>query len=335
MTVPPSAPVETKKRMRTLRVLRWPSFVLGILLIGGALTYLVLPPTVVSSDIPVQIDPDALLNTGNRAQRPMPSVLGLEREVAATVLHDAGIDSGTVTVAEQTAAGPAGIVLRQSPASGTTTGRPVNITVSVPALVPNLAGRTESEAGTTLERLGAVVQISRDVNFDVPHGVVLTTDPAPGQPTPTVVTLHVADAGEALTLSDVVAIDSDCSGQSDTTVNGVTFANSVACSSRANNVVAAEYSLSRNAEALEATVGTDDREGTGQATVTVFGDGNPLSTTHVGLGRSEPIRVRTHGIMRLRIEVTTGDKDQAPTVVLGDARLIGSKTGLDAISGSK
>jgi hypothetical protein len=55
----------------------------------------------------------------------------------------------------------------------------------------------------------------------------------------------------------------------------------------------------------------------------------------VGLGHSEPIRVDLRDVLRLRIETTTGDADHAPDVVLGDARLLGLKEGLDAIASGK
>lgn len=335
MTVPLDASGTPRREHPWIRRLRWPALVIGLLLVGGAGSYLLLPPTTVSSDTPVQVDPNQLLANRSRTAQPMPSILGLERPIAAAVLGDAGIGADRVAVIEKPAAGPAGIVLRQTPAAGAATDGAVSLTVSTPALVPDVTGRPEADGRRAIEELGAVVRVVRDVNFDAPHGTVLAVEPPVGQPSSTVVTVHVADAGDALTLSKVRPVKSDCSGATDVTADGRTYANAVTCTSRAGKTVAAEYALSRGAAALETAVSTADRDGTGRATVTFFADDRPVSTTSIGLGRTENVRVDTRGVLRLRIEVTTGDKDQAPTVVLGDARLIGSTDSLDVIAGNK
>ena len=77
---------------------------------------------------------------------------------------------------------------------------------------------------------------------------------------PTVVTLTVADPGDALSLADVSSVDYDnCSTDDEVSVNGQTVGDSVTCSTDPDDESFVEYSLARNAAALEATVGTDDR----------------------------------------------------------------------------
>lgn len=311
--------------------LRWPALIGGLLLAGGALTYLLVPPMIVA-ETAVTVNPSDLIAAEDAEAQPMPSLLGLNRDVAQTVLADAGLQGAKLKLTEKPAAGPAAMVVAQTPAAGTDSVEEIELTVSVPAPMPALVGQSLTDGRSQLEQLGAVVEIVSQFNPSVPKNQILDTTPKPGESIPTVASLVVGDPGDALTLSAVSSIDDNsCSTVDSATVNGTSVGDSVECDS-GSKVAFVEYSLSRQAAALEALVGTDDRGGTGAARVVVFGDGRELASANVWLGHSVPIRADLNGVMRMRIDVTTADKEQNPTVILGDAKLLGLPDGLNAIA---
>lgn len=316
--------------------LRWPAIVIGLLVVGSSLTYVFAPRTG-SPDSIVEFDPSDLVAAQSGSTQPMPSVLGLDRDVALTVLSDAGLGSVTTTFAEKPAAGPVGLILTQSPSAATASVDEIELTVSIPTTVPStLIGSDERTARTSLEQSGAVVQVVRAVDASVPRGQVLAVDPPAGAVMPTVVTVTVADPGDALSLASVSTVTSSSfSTVSSVNVNGGALGSSVELSPSARSSAYGEYSLSRGAVALEAIAGTDDREGTGSGTITVFGDGRELTSVQVGLGQSTPIRVDLNGVMRLRIEATMTSTNDGPTAILGDAKLLGSTEGLNLIAGTQ
>lgn len=311
--------------------LRRPAIALGLLLVGAGLTYLLVPPTIVA-DQAVQVKPADLIDAVEREAQPMPSLLGLNRDVAQTVLADAGLGAAKVTFVDAPAAGPVGMVITQKPAAGTASVDQIELTVSVPAPMPEVVGRPMQDVRSQLEQLGAVVEVVPQFNPSVPKNQVIDVTPKTGEIMPTVVSLVVGDPGDALTLASVNSVDRDDCGTVDSaTVNANSVGNSVQCEP-SSSAAYVEYSLSRQAAAMEATVGTDDRGGRGPAHVLVLGDGRELAVADVWLGQSVPIRADLNGVVRLRIEVTTSDSKQAPTVILGDARLLGLREGLDAIA---
>jgi hypothetical protein len=311
--------------------MRWPALIVGLLLVGGALTYLLVPPTVVAEQA-ISVNPKDLLSAQDRKAQPMPAVLGLNRDVAQTVLSDAALSGVKLTVKEQPAAGPSAMVVAQKPSAGTTSVDTIELTVSVPAPVPDVVGKPMTDGRTALEQLGAVVEIVPQFNPSVPKGQIIDVAPKPGETMPTVVSITVGDPGDALTLASVNSVDDTrCGTVDNVTINGANVGDSVRCEP-GEKPAFVEYALSRQAAALEATVGTDDRGKTGPAHVVVFGDGRELASADVGLGLSTPIRADLNGVMRMRIEVTTADPKQSPTVILGDGKLLGLPEGLNAIA---
>lgn len=322
--------------VRALILLRWPTLVIGLLVVGASLTYLVAPPTG-STDNVVEFDQTDLFGSQDGAAQPMPSVLGLDRDVALTVLSDAGLGAVDTAFSEKPAAGPVGLVLTQTPSTGTTGTQQIDLTVSVAATTPgDLVGRTERDARSSLEQLGAVVQIVRAVDASVPRGEVLAVDPPAGAIMSTVVTVTVADPGDALSLSTISKVaSSNFTTVSSVNVNGGALDDSLELSPTSKSVAYVEYSLSRGAVALEGIVGTDDREGTGPGVITVIGDGRVLTSVQVGLGQSAPIRLDLRDVLRIRIEASTTSTDAAPSIIVGDAKLLGSTEGLNVIAGNR
>lgn len=265
----------------------------------------------------------------------MPSLLGLNRDVAQTVLGDSGLGGVKTEFSEREAAGPVGLILAQDPSVATRDVKQIALTVSIPALMPPVTGRGLKEGRDSLEQLGAVVEVERRIDPAVPRGQIVETIPPAGQVMPTVVRIVVSDPGDALSLATVNSVDSrSCSDISNVTVAGKSVGDGIECDT-GEKVAFAEYATTGNAAALETTVGTNDRGGTGGARVRILGDGRELAAVDVGLGNSQPIRVDLRGVLRLRVEATTGNVDDAPSVVLGDARLLGSQDGLDVIASGR
>ncbi|MFT3662254.1 MAG: PASTA domain-containing protein [Gordonia sp. (in: high G+C Gram-positive bacteria)] len=312
--------------------LRWSALCLGLIMIGWSAGYLLMPRTPVAEQI--NIPKEAFEAAAARAD--MPSVVGLDRNAAGAAISDAGISGVKIEYLEQPAAGPPGTVVGQKPASGNLVSGEIELTLSIPADMPDLTGVPHRDARTKLEDLGAIVAVEQVVDPEVPAGAVLRTVPEKGRTMPRTVTMVVAEAGDALSLSTVSSVSSsNCSSSSSSSVNGQTLSNNVTCRPGSSKTGRIEYAVNRHATLLEAVIGTDDRQGTGGATVTVFADDRPVKTVKVGLGTSEDVKVDLRKALRLRIEVTTAGGDDSPTVVLGDARLRGSTQGLDQIAGRR
>lgn len=89
---------------------RWPVLVIGLLLTGGVLGYLIYPPIAQQhevSSLDLSELPDGEL-TGE-----IPSIVGLSYETALLVLQDAGLAEIEVITTDQPAAGVPGRVVAQ------------------------------------------------------------------------------------------------------------------------------------------------------------------------------------------------------------------------------
>lgn len=262
----------------------------------------------------------------------MPDLLGLTADTVARVLADAGVTAEVSTAAEP-AAGPEGIVVGQSPSPGEEVSGSISLTVSEPALAPDTIGMPIGDARRLVEGFGAVVQVVREVDPSVAAGTVLSVSPAVGEPVGPVVTMVVADAGDALTLSAIDFTDeTGCATTQKAMLNGIAVQDSIYCRVQDGNA-GAEWVLSRRVAALEATVGTSDTGEPGRATVRVFGDGALLAETRAVYGETTALKVDLRDVLRLRMEVSVIDGD--PTIVLGDARLLGTSAQLAGLEDSQ
>jgi len=114
---------------------------------------------------------------------PVPNVVNLTQTAATNAITGAGLVLGTVSQQSSTTV-PAGSVIRQTPASGTSVslGSAVSVVVSTgPVAVPNVVNLTQSAATTAITgaglTLGAVSQAS---SATVPSGSVISQNPAAG-----------------------------------------------------------------------------------------------------------------------------------------------------------
>jgi len=153
----------------------------------------------VAKDIILQQDPPAgslqkrgidvtLAVSGGQRSAVVPDVAGLSQQQARLAIENAGFQFGQVR--QQTSAQPRGAVVGSDPAGGDSLPLPATVRITVSQgpsslQLPDLTGRTVSDARSTLEQLGLHVgAISRDTSSFQPENTVLSQSPAPGNLVP-------------------------------------------------------------------------------------------------------------------------------------------------------
>ena len=313
---------------------RWAALVVGLVLVGGALTYLFAPP-VAGHEHVTQLKDDPGNGTDNAGGRaPMPGVTGLSLETLRVVLRDAGASDVEVVTKTAPAPGPAGRIIAQDPAAGQPIGSKVTVTTSTPMAMPAVVGKDFTAVRADLQRQGAVVRATPVIRPGAKIGTVLGSVPAAGSTIPTVVTLSVADPGQALALTDLGSRDySDCSDSSSLAFGTTTVdVSGLACTVTSTGSFI-EFALDQQALSLAFTLGYDANGGRGTASVRVLGDGRALANLSV-TDKPTPRRVDVSGVTVLRLEVrgTVISADNPPVVAFGDALVQGRPAQIDALA---
>ena len=114
----------------------------------------------------------------------VPNVVGMTQAAATTAITGAGLVVGSVTQ-QSSATVPAGSVISQNPAGGTTvaSGSSVSLVISTgPApTVPNLVGMTQSAAQSAITGAGLVLgTVTQQSSSTVASGVVISQTPSSG-----------------------------------------------------------------------------------------------------------------------------------------------------------
>jgi hypothetical protein len=114
----------------------------------------------------------------------VPNVVGLTQAAAQAALLAAGLTVGTIADAPSSIA-PAGQVISQEPAAGTTvaSGSPDNLVVSsgpMPVAVPFVVGKSEGNALAQLAQLGLTAALTRVFSNTAPRGQVMSQNPVGG-----------------------------------------------------------------------------------------------------------------------------------------------------------
>lgn len=327
---------DTPARWRSRRwLLPRVAVTVGLLAAGAAAGHFIGPPTLtmpaVASAPSATPAPSAGTTAG--AGTVMPDVLALDEQTARRVLADAGV-TAQLRTATRPAAGEAGRVVAQSPASGEAASGVVTLTLATAAATPKLTGATLEAARATLEKLGAVVTVTRVVRPSATAGTVASTTPKAGQPLTAVVTVAVNDPGRGLDLASLDDIDSDkCDTVDSASVNGTQVKASIRCYADRDGGATDSWNLARKVAMLTATVGLDDTGNTGTARVRLIGDGKVLADKSVRFGATTKLRVDVSKVLRLKVTVTTSSTDSV-TVILGDATLLASEANLTALTGT-
>jgi beta-lactam-binding protein with PASTA domain len=142
---------------------------LGVFLLGAVSGWLVNDQYEKSHSV-AQSESESTASTSPVAS--MPDVRGLAENRAGTVLSDAGLGSVSVDRVEQPFTGRAGVVIDQRPAPGASNPQAVQLSVSVPAVMPDVLGTRFSGVRDQLVQLGAAVSVRYRCDRQ-PDGVVL------------------------------------------------------------------------------------------------------------------------------------------------------------------
>ena len=283
--------------------------------------------------------PAADKGSASASPEEMPDITGLPLATARRVLRSHHL-SQTVTATKRKAAGTSGIVLDQTPAAGDPATGTLTVTVSEPAKTPSLVGLSTQQARDAVEKLGGAVQLERAFAPGKPEGSVISSSPTHGSELPQVLTVTVADSGEGLALAQLDKLDGSCTTTDSATLNGSKVGPSVSCRPGTGpdaEPADANWAIGRRAPYLEFTAGIEDSGATGAGTIVISGDGRKLKSVPVKYGQTAHLLVKTTNVLRLQISVTTSNREDAdsPTIVLGDARLLGTRANLALLAGNQ
>lgn len=148
-----------------------------------------------AADVVLEQDPPAgslqkrgaevtLAVSAGQATATVPAVAGSSQQQAQIAIENAGFTFGSVS--QQTSDQPRGAVIASKPPAGTTSELPMTVSITLsqgPSTVqiPDLTGRTVSDARSTLEQLGLRLgATTRDTSSFMPENTILGQAPAPG-----------------------------------------------------------------------------------------------------------------------------------------------------------
>lgn len=254
----------------------------------------------------------------------MPDLRGLTAADAKTVLADLGVLDSQIATSDQAAAGPAGIVLDQSPQFTATTYDRVALTISVPATVPDFAGRSRDEVIDELSDLGAQVEEEFSYDEKATPGSVLSISPAPGEPLPLSVKLTIAEEPAEVFLGSLDEVEGSCSTES-LSVDGRTYDQSLSCYAR-EEAESISWLLGRSADRFQAQVGIPDTgEVDAKVRVRIIGDGVELASFVARYANPQKVDVDVKNVLRLTITTRLVNSEDywSESVAFGNPMLIG------------
>ena len=142
----------------------------------------------------------------------VPNLVGITQAEASAALSSAGLKLGEVSQ-EFTARAPKGVVISQSPTSGSQVAKDSDVSVTVSkgaetVTVPDVAGMTQDAATQALAAVGLQVGVETQTSTTVPEGSVISQAPAAGQDVPkgSTVTITVAKQQPTVDVPNVVGM---------------------------------------------------------------------------------------------------------------------------------
>jgi beta-lactam-binding protein with PASTA domain len=168
-----------------------------------------------NSSVPLLTEIELVVSKGSPLV-PVPNVLGMTIEEAATAIYAAELTVGDVSE-EYSETIPEGLVLLQLPAftaePSVEPDSPVDLTISkgpTPIIVPDVAGMTEQEATDALVEAGLILgEVTHENSDDVEEGLIIRHNPLAGtvqlQGTP--VDIWVSDGPRPRVIPDLVGLE--------------------------------------------------------------------------------------------------------------------------------
>jgi hypothetical protein len=265
----------------------------------------------------------------------MPSLLGLTEQRARQVLADASVDLKRVSTTMQPYAGEQGVVIGQTPLSGSSLGSSaIVLTVSTPAKMPPLEGMSLDGARDMLTQIGASVLVETRYQPSTKENTVLETRPAVGAPLTDRATLVIAEPPSAVFLSQLQSISSSC-GAETLNVAGVSRSDALVCQPGEDSPSVMEYLLNRRVAEFQTVLGLGDR-GARDASVTfrVFVDGRRATLVTLAFGQTQKITIPVVSALRIRIEAAINrpsQSDEEVQAVFANARFLGGQSAIDEL----
>ncbi|MFY9487500.1 MAG: PASTA domain-containing protein [Solirubrobacterales bacterium] len=266
----------------------------------------------------------------------VPNVLGLSKQSALQAMVDSGVKPSAISTEIMPHIGDLGLVVDQSPGPGSKLkNSKVTLALSGPATMPDLTGDTLDSARTRLTKMGAKISTTYRFNQGARENQVLTTTPGVGQPLKSSVELVVAEPSTSVFLADVEPLTNDCNGEA-AILDGNELEHSLVCTPDAGQPATAIYRLNRKIESFAATVGlADDGDDSAPVRLVIHRDRELVANFTVRFGQAREIKISVASALRLTLEVRGGGGSSDvldSKAVLGNARLIGGSSAIDAIS---
>ncbi len=165
------------------------------------------------TDLEIGSDVTLVVSNGPK-QVTVPDIVNLVRAEANTVIKDAELTVGEVTVVDDQA--PKNTVLDQEPAADSMVdkGSTVDYTLSAgppPITIPDVRNQLAAEAQASLEGLGLAVTTEQKFNSGVETGNAVKTEPAAGETVAagSAVVLTVSKGPKPVTVPDIVGLTED------------------------------------------------------------------------------------------------------------------------------
>lgn len=264
----------------------------------------------------------------------VPDVRGLSLNEATQALADLNITPDTITTEEVPWAGTPGLVVAQDPVVGSAFDGSLHLSISAAATVPDLLGKTQSDAMDSLLALGVQPQIERRFDPSAKTGTVIALSQEPGAPLADDLTITVADVGSSILLSTLKNANSsgDCSNTKGS-VNGTSYDNALACaSSRNSEERVTAWILGRHGSRFTAVLGVLDTDpADSRVSVRVLADGVEVQKAEATYGAPTTIDVDVSSTLRLEVAVASPTNTRA---VLANALIKGTTDQIDLLEAS-
>lgn len=268
---------------------------------------------------PVRVEADAVKGGT------LPNVLGLPVAAARQAYSDAGVDPTRITEHPIPYVGEPGSVVEQRPLAATRITdqlKTVDLRVAAPATMPDLVGVGGDDARARLNELGAGATTVVRYDPAVQPGEVAATRPPAGQPVPPRVDVIVSESPSSVDLEDLEPESSDCG----------TATSGIDCQLYSGDTAVATYTINAKVTSFEASASLDGPS-SATAELEVRRDGRVLGSYGLTT-RARDIEVDVpDGGKRLSLVIRrTGHGTSTLTAQVRDARIVGARSGIDALA---
>jgi hypothetical protein len=311
------------------------ALVLGLLCAGSAFGWLLrgwVPGGGVGTTT-VEVTRPIVVEAEQAGPGTLPNVLGLGVAEARQAYADAGVDPSSISVVRIPYVAQKGTVVEQRPGAAAAIPQGLvdfaEILVAKRASMPDLVGVEADEARSRLAGLG--VGATTVVRYDatVAPGEVAETVPAAGVAARPRATLVVSEAPSSVNLADLSALEEGCYvGEAE--LSGSTLRNALVCELY-GDTVENRYKINARVTAFKAAIALADGS-RGAVRLNVLSDGRLLGTFETSAAET-PINVAiAGGGSRLTLELKqTANRNDSATLVFRDARIVGARSGIDAL----